>query len=107
MSQSSIERLREYLGQLPPKAQALLMREFEREAELSVHQLIAELSDAADWVLVEGFKECDLPKVEVWRAESQRPAQYGSDAFVVAIATKNARLAWAVLTKGDAFKQPA
>jgi len=66
-----------------------LMREFEREAELSVHQLIAELSDAADWVLVEGFKDCDLPKVEVWRAESQRPAQYGSDAFVVAIATNS------------------
>ena len=33
MSQSSIERLREYLGQLPPKAQALLMREFERAIE--------------------------------------------------------------------------
>ncbi len=33
MSQSSIERLRNYLGQLPPKAQALLMREFERAIE--------------------------------------------------------------------------
>src|SRR4051794_13702688 len=33
MSQTSIERLREYLGQLPPKAQALLMREFERAIE--------------------------------------------------------------------------
>ncbi|MGL5166766.1 MAG: hypothetical protein ACRC9K_12850 [Afipia sp.] len=33
MSQSSIERLRDYLGQLPPKAQALLMREFERAME--------------------------------------------------------------------------
>ena len=33
MSQSSIERLRDYLGQLPPKAQALLMREFERAIE--------------------------------------------------------------------------
>lgn len=66
-----------------------LMREFEREAELNVHHLIAELSDSADWVLVEGFKDCDLPKVEVWRAERQRPAQYGSDAFVVAIATNS------------------
>ena len=26
---------------------------------------------------------------------------------VVAIAAKNARLAWAVLTKGESFKQPA
>lgn len=33
MSQSAVERLRDYLGQLPPKAQALLMREFERAVE--------------------------------------------------------------------------
>jgi hypothetical protein len=33
MSQTSIERLRDYLGQLPPQAQALLMREFERAIE--------------------------------------------------------------------------
>jgi hypothetical protein len=33
MSQTSIERLRDYLGQLPPQAQALLMREFERSIE--------------------------------------------------------------------------
>ncbi len=29
MSQTSTERLREYLAQLPPQSQALLMREFE------------------------------------------------------------------------------
>jgi hypothetical protein len=33
MSQTPIERLKEYLGQLPPQAQALLMREFERAVE--------------------------------------------------------------------------
>ena len=33
MSQKSIERLRDYLGQLPPQALALLMREFERAME--------------------------------------------------------------------------
>src|SRR4051812_35461175 len=33
MSQTSIERLRDYLAQLPPQAQALLMREFERAIE--------------------------------------------------------------------------
>jgi hypothetical protein len=33
MSQTSIERLREYLAQLPPQSQALLMREFERAIE--------------------------------------------------------------------------
>src|SRR6476660_1243012 len=33
MSQTSIERLRDYLAQLPPRSQALLMREFERAIE--------------------------------------------------------------------------
>ncbi len=33
MSQTSTERLRDYLAQLPPNAQALLMREFERAIE--------------------------------------------------------------------------
>ncbi|TFZ08604.1 molybdopterin-guanine dinucleotide biosynthesis protein B [Ramlibacter humi] len=64
-----------------------LMREFERDAQLSVHQLIAELYDGVDWVIVEGFKESNLPKVEVWRADSAQPARYPVDDFVVAIAT--------------------
>src|ERR1700755_768466 len=33
MNQTSTERLREYLAQLPPQSQALLMREFERALE--------------------------------------------------------------------------
>src|SRR5260370_41727079 len=33
MSQTSTERLRDYLVQLPPQSQALLMREFERAIE--------------------------------------------------------------------------
>ena len=33
MNQTSIDRLRDYLAQLPPQAQALLMREFERAIE--------------------------------------------------------------------------
>src|SRR3954452_14161313 len=33
MNEASIERLREYLAQLPPQSQALLMREFERALE--------------------------------------------------------------------------
>src|SRR5215218_7211679 len=33
MSQTSIERLRDYLAQLAPQAQALLLREFERAIE--------------------------------------------------------------------------
>ena len=64
-----------------------LMREFERPAELSVHQLLAELYEGVDWVLVEGFKQSSLLKIEVWRATTGKPARYPDDDFIVAIAT--------------------
>ncbi len=68
-----------------------LMREFERPAELTVHHLLAELYQGVDWVLVEGFKESDLLKVEVWRApeagHAPKPVRYADDDFVVAVAT--------------------
>jgi len=64
-----------------------LMREFEQPAQLSVHQLIAELYEGVDWVLVEGFKQSDLLKLEVWRAASGKPVLYPEDDFVAAIAT--------------------
>jgi molybdopterin-guanine dinucleotide biosynthesis adapter protein len=72
-----------------------VMREFEVEADLSVHQLIAELSDlsafgAEHWVIVEGFKHADLPKVEVWRAAHGAPVAYPNDPFVVAVARPQA-----------------
>ncbi len=43
MSQTPIERLRDYLGQLPPQAQALLMREFERAIERGEDTTVASL----------------------------------------------------------------
>ena len=68
-----------------------LMREFEQAADMTVHQMIAELYDGVDWVLVEGFKDSDLLKIEVWRAPTPaypgKPARYMEDDFVVAIAT--------------------
>ena len=68
-----------------------LMREFEQPVGMSVHQMIAELYDGVDWVLVEGFKDSDLLKIEVWRAPSAtyagKPPRYMDDDFVVAIAT--------------------
>lgn len=64
-----------------------LIREFEQPAQLSVHQLIAELYEGVDWVLVEGFKESDLLKIEVWRAHAGKPARYMDDDFIVAVAT--------------------
>jgi len=43
MSQTPIERLRDYLGQLPPASQALLMREFERAIERGQDVAVATL----------------------------------------------------------------
>ena len=64
-----------------------LMREFEQPVQLTVHHLLAELYEGVDWVLVEGFKDSDLLKIEVWRAQSGKPARYMDDDFIVAIAT--------------------
>ena len=52
-----------------------------------MHQLLAELYDGVDWVLVEGFKDSDLQKIEVWRAVANKPARYPDDDFIVALAT--------------------
>lgn len=65
----------------------VLMREFERPLELSVHDLIRALHPGVDWVLVDGFRDSDLIKIEVWRATTGRPARYPDDPFVAAIAT--------------------
>jgi len=68
-----------------------LMREFEQPAVMSVHQMLAELYEGVDWVLVEGFKDSDLLKIEVWRGAVDgyvaKPALYPDDDFIVAIAT--------------------
>ena len=65
----------------------VLQRQFEKPTQLSVHHLLAEVYDGVDWVLVEGFKQSDLLKVEVWRQASNQPVRYPDDDFVVAIAT--------------------
>lgn len=64
-----------------------LMREFEQPAQLTVHHLLAELYDGVDWVLVEGFRESNLHKLEVWRAGAGHPVRYPDDDFIVAIVT--------------------
>ena len=65
------------------------MREYPQLAEPTVDQLIAEL-DECDWVLVEGFKDAALPKIEVWRASTGKRARYPDDPFVIAVATDSA-----------------
>jgi molybdopterin-guanine dinucleotide biosynthesis protein B len=64
-----------------------LMREFEVAKRPTVHQLLAELYVGVDWVLVEGFKDSDLQKIEVWRAATGKPVRYVEDDFITAIAT--------------------
>ncbi|MEN2429287.1 molybdopterin-guanine dinucleotide biosynthesis protein B [Comamonas sp. F1-6] len=49
-----------------------LMREYEQPAQLSVHHMLAQLDPSVDWVLVEGFKHGELPKIEVWRQQQDR-----------------------------------
>lgn len=65
----------------------VMQRTFEKPTVLSVHHLLAEVYEGVDWVLVEGFKQSDLLKVEVWRHASGQPVRYTDDDFVVAIAT--------------------
>jgi molybdopterin-guanine dinucleotide biosynthesis adapter protein len=64
-----------------------LMREFEQPAKMSVHHLIAHLYEGVDWVLVEGFKDSNLLKLEVWRLASGAAVRYPDDDFIAAIAT--------------------
>lgn len=68
-----------------------LIREFSEPAELTVHDLLAELDPRVDWVLVEGFKHSNLKKIEVWRPPAgdyvAKPPRYPDDAFIVAVAT--------------------
>jgi len=65
----------------------VLMREFARPQDLTVHDLIRTLHPGVDWVLVDGFRDSGLIKIEVWRAATGRLARYPDDPFVAAIAT--------------------
>lgn len=64
-----------------------ILRECEQRTEWSVHALIEVVDPVADWVLVEGFRDSNLLKIEVWREALGRPPRYPEDPFVVAVAT--------------------
>lgn len=63
----------------------VLMRELEQTAQVTVHQLIAELCDGVDWVFVEGFKHSNLLKLELVRGPSEGHRLYPTDPCVVAV----------------------
>ncbi len=64
-----------------------LMREYPRHTQPEVHALLAQFSAGVDWVLVEGFKRSDLPKIEVWRAQAGHPVRFVEDDRILAVAT--------------------
>jgi molybdopterin-guanine dinucleotide biosynthesis protein B len=66
-----------------------MIREYEVLGRPTVHQLLAELLEC-DWAFVEGFKHADLLKLEVWRADMDKPVQYANDPYVVAVVTDSA-----------------
>ncbi|MBP7354297.1 molybdopterin-guanine dinucleotide biosynthesis protein B [Comamonas sp. UBA7528] len=68
-----------------------LVREFGETRDLDVHAMLAELDPRVDWVLVEGFKQGDLPKIELWRQpepdSKARALRFPQDPQVLALAT--------------------
>lgn len=60
--------------------------ELDPPLDATVHQLIADMIEV-DWLLVEGFGQSDLPKIEVWRRGLGAEPHYPEDPFVVAVAT--------------------
>ena len=65
----------------------VLQRSFEQPTERPVHDVLPALHPGVDWVLVEGYRDSDLLKVEVWRPGEDRPVRYPHDPFIVAIVT--------------------
>ncbi|SHJ63136.1 hypothetical protein SAMN05444159_1096 [Bradyrhizobium lablabi] len=64
MSQTPIERLKDYLVQLPPQSQALLMREFERAVERGEDTAVATLVLEQLRKVVRGADEEALPRTD-------------------------------------------
>ncbi len=64
MSQTSIERLKDYLAQLPPQAQALLMREFERAIERGQNVAVATFVLTELRKVVRGSAEDEPPRTD-------------------------------------------
>ena len=71
-----------------------LMHDHEVPTALTPQALIAKMSPDVDWLLVEGFKDSPLPKIEIWRAPTVdwegRPLRFPHDPWVVAVAADRA-----------------
>lgn len=67
-------------------ARWVLMHELRKEAEPELPQLLDRLSPC-DLVLVEGFKQQPIPKIEIHRRAAATPLLHPDDPHIVAIAT--------------------
>ena len=67
-------------------ARWVLMHELRKDAEPELPQLLERLSPC-DLVLVEGFKQQPIPKIEIHRRAAATPLLHPDDPHIVAIAT--------------------
>lgn len=66
-----------------------LQRETREPREYELDELLRRL-DPVDWVLVEGFKQSAIAKIEVWRAACGKPLSLPGDPRVLAVACDSA-----------------
>lgn len=63
-----------------------IMHELRGRDELSLDEALAQLSPC-DLVLVEGFKHAPIAKIEVYRAEIDKPQIFPNDPHIIAVAS--------------------
>ena len=63
-----------------------LMHELREDVEPTLHELLGKLQ-TCDLVLIEGFKQGDFPKLEVWRSAVGKPHLWPDCGGIVAMAT--------------------
>ena len=63
-----------------------LMHERREESEVTLDELLARLAPC-DLVLIEGFKQEPIPKLEVYRPENGKPPLFPERSDIVAVAT--------------------
>jgi molybdopterin-guanine dinucleotide biosynthesis adapter protein len=67
------------------QARWVVIHELRGEPEPPLEEQIKRVSPC-DLLLVEGYKRCAMPKLEIWRKENAKPLLYPEDKHVVAIA---------------------
>ncbi len=69
---------------------ALIHENVSENAELSIEEALNQINiENIDFIIVEGFKDSPIPKIEIHRPELGKPLISNSDAHVIAIATDN------------------